>query len=149
MGISHGFISRAEMAVFLACNRLVSQSPVCHRKMRRGPGKLGSDGLPIIEGAASSRPAEPLQQQPLLDSGTPRSDGSSAAPTLPPRKTTMGCTALTMPTLPLPKPLSESLRPLRGRSSSRAEEGDLEESSTRSDGATSPAQDRPSSTPAR
>lgn len=118
--------------------------------MRRGPSNLGSDGLPIVQRAGSSRPAKPQQQQqqPLLDSGTSRSDGSSAASTPPPRKT--GRSALTMPTLPLPKPLPESRRTTRGRLPSRAEDGDLEESSTRSDGVpASPAQERPSSTPAR
>eukprot|EP00964_Phaeocystis_antarctica_P158268 scaffold128841_cov36-Phaeocystis_antarctica.AAC.2 len=119
--------------------------------MRRGPSNLGSDGLPIVQRAGSPRPAKPQQQQqqqPLLDSGTSRSDGSSAAPTPPPRKT--GRSALTMPTLPLPKQLPESRRTTRGRLPSRAEDGDLEESSTRSDGVpASPAQERPSSTPAR
>ena len=95
---------------------------------------------PIIQRAASSRPAESQQQQqPLLDPGAPRSDGSSDAPAPPPppRKTSDG--KITMPTLPLPTVISESARPHRGRLApgglaSRAADGDLEESSTKSDG---------------
>ena len=170
--------------------RGLSQTPsVCpSRAMRRSPaGDLGSDGLPIVQRAASSRPAKPQQQQPLLDSGTPRSDGTpptppprktpvgrnavtmpklplptrsgslrpprgslpsraedddlvrsdGTPPTLPPRKTPGGRTDVTMPKLPLPKPLSGALRPPRGSLPSRAEDGDLEET----------AQERPSSTP--
>ena len=82
----------------------------------RVPGSLGFDGLPIIQRAASSRPAQSQQQQqPLLDSGTPRSDDSSDAPTSALRE--LVGRAITMPTLPLPMPLSEPLRP------HRAEEG--------------------------
>ena len=95
---------------------------------------------PIIQGAASSRPAESQQQQqPLLDPGAPRRDGSSDAPAPPPppRKTSDG--KITMPTLPLPTVISESARPHRGRlapggAALRAADGDLEESSTKSDG---------------
>ena len=93
---------------------------------------------PIIQRAASSRPAESQQQQqPLLDPGARRSDGSSDAPAPPPRKTSDG--KITMPTLPLPTVISASARPHRGRLApgglaSRAADGGLEESSTTSDG---------------